>query len=208
MLSALLAGLLAQSPPPLVTADPESVAEVYPGPASFSRLGLAGMLGVGLSPASGASAIHGRFGVRFGLLERTRSGAGVNLALAVLGGAGKGPTGTTLGLDLRLELIYLGNKVEALEPIGNLYFTSGIVVATDGRAPIGYHVGLGLGFDLMFSGALGNTAGLWAMVGSSRELGLVIGGVILLITSPTIEGRYTTRADGSGYGSFVIGIGI
>jgi hypothetical protein len=203
MLGVILLGLLTQSPPPLVSA-------ADPGPRNFSRVGFAGMLGVGVNPVKDTTSLHGRAGFRFGLFDRTYSGSGANVAIAVLAGAGSSRAGgTTLGFDLRLELLYVGNKVEALEPIGNLFFTTGLVISTEGKAPIGYHVGAGLGFDLMFSGALGSAGGgLWRSVGTGGEAGIFIAAAILLVTSPTVEGRYTMRADGSGFGSVLIGVGI
>jgi hypothetical protein len=209
MIGIILVGLLAQSPPPLVQVDAMPLTESYGRPASgYSRLGFAALAGIGVNALEGPLGLHGRVGARLGLLDRTQSGEGANIALAVLAGAGNGKKGATFGIDLRIELVYVGNKVEALEPIANLYFTTGVVLPTNGFGPIGFHVGGGLGFDLMFSGLLGNTGSLWSAVGSSREIGLVIAAVILIVTSPTVEGRYTVRADGSGFGSVVIGVGI
>ncbi len=204
MITVILLSLLTQSPPPLVTAEHPTV---HSG--AYSRLGLAAMLGVGVNPVKGAPSIHGRVGVRLGLLDRNFSGFGPNVAIAVLVGGSTFAGATNLGVDLRLELLYLGNKVEALQPIGNVYFTTGLVLPNDGRAAMGFHVGGGLGFDLMFSGMLGNSGvDLWAAIGAGREIGVIVAAAVLLITSPTVECRYTMRPDGTGFGSVVIGIGI
>jgi hypothetical protein len=203
MITVLLLSLLAQSSPQLVTADQPLV------PGAYSRLGLAAILGAGVNPVKGAATLHGRVGLRVGLLDRNFNGFGPNVALAVLVGGTAFSGATQLGVDLRVELLYVGNKVQALQPLANVYFTTGLLLPSDGRSAMGFHLGGGLGFDLIFAGMLGNTGvDLWAAIGAGRGLGMILGAAALLITAPTVECRYTMRTDGTGFGSVVVGIGI
>ncbi len=168
-------------------------------PASYSRVGVAGFLGVGVRPSGPTEpTVHGRIGVHWLLFERTASGEGPNVGVALLIGGGTGRF-SSLGLDARVGLLYLGSKLAAAQPIGQVFLSTGLVVGATRGAPVDLHAGVGLGFDVLFSGLLPAPRG-W--------LGVPLKAIALVVTSPALELRATWRSDGSTFGTVLVGIGI
>jgi hypothetical protein len=152
-------------------------------------------------------AFHARVGLRYCLFDRTPAGWGPNLGVALLGGADAGPH-LAFGLDLRIEGNYLGPSTLA-EPIMNLFVQGGFAVPLGGATE--WHGGIGLNFDVLASGLAGGSGGGggWGGVGSGGGAGLVVlAGVVLFATMPSVELRYTARTDGTSFSSVVIGVGM
>jgi hypothetical protein len=185
---------------------------------SRSKFGIAGTA-AGLFPVTATDghelAFHAAVGLRYCLFDRATFGWGPNLAVALLAAADIGDR-ISLGLDGRIEGLYLG-RASLTEPIMNLFVQGGFAIPFSG--PVEYHAGIGLNFDLLASGLLGGSGGGGG--GGGFNIGSLGGGggygaagllvaaaAILFVMMPSVELRYTARADGSAFGSVIVGIGI
>jgi hypothetical protein len=150
----------------------------------------------------GTTALHGRIGLRYALLDRSQKPDRGNLAFTLMGGGDLDGLHGGFAIETRVEATVGGDSL-LLEPVFCVFAGGGAQYLMPGQVPE-FHFGGGVSMDLLFSGVLGSS-GLWIPAGSGNGSALA---ALLFILAPTLEYRYVVRGDGTHYNAFVLAMGM
>ncbi|MFT3841162.1 MAG: hypothetical protein QM723_29490 [Myxococcaceae bacterium] len=150
-----------------------------------------------------STAIHGRIGARYALLDRSQKPGRGNLAFALLGGGDVDGRRGGLGVEGRIEAT-AGGESFLLEPVFVAFVSAGAQYLMVGQVPE-FHAGGGISFDLLFSGMFSGAGHVWLPLGGGNG---TLAAAVLFLLAPTLEYRYVVRGDGTHYNALLLSMGL
>lgn len=190
--------------PSAVKEAPDTEHDRPPSQFGFAmKLGASFPINTDDTPGQLGTAIHGRLGLRYALLDRTQRPGRGNLAFALMGGGDVDGRRGGLGIEGRIEAT-AGGEYFLLEPVFAAFASAGAQYLMVGQVPE-FHVGGGISFDLLFSGMFSGGDHLWIPAGGGNG---TLFAAVLFILAPTLEYRYVMRGDGTHYNALLLSMGL